>query len=259
MANNSISGHGVDANDNLWIADDEANVIQKVSSDGTTWTTYTNTDHPEIEQPAGDFYFHTDGSIWVPSDIEGAIKFDGETWANPLAGQLDETEDQMVYAIDSDATGKLYFAHKQGVTTFLDDEWEDLFIEDIPEGFFHRSNILFDDEGTLWWANDMFGVFSYTPSTTTPVSLGFEEATGFSVYPNPAERYSVIDFTIKESARVQAVVYNHLGQVIRSVDFGLMPAGVFKETIEVNDLPKGFYSVQLQIDGQFFTKPLIMQ
>ena len=156
-----IAGLGVDANDNLWIAEGGINSIQKVSSDGT-WTAYTDAEYPSIDLPLGDFHFDSNGNVWVPADLVGVLKYDGTTWTNPVKDNIDLLDNYNVYSIESDSTGKVYFAHQYGVTTLLDDEWGSLVIEDVPNvNSSHKASIKFDDDGTLWWASQRYGVFSY--------------------------------------------------------------------------------------------------
>lgn len=253
-----IAGHGVDTNDNLWIAESEINVIQKVSSAGV-WTTYTGDDHPAIDDPKGDFHFDVNGNVWVPANLVGAIKFDGTTFSNPFIGNLDLFDNYNAFSIESDATGKVYFAHQYGVTTLWNDEWEDLLIEDVPNtNSSHESKITFDDDGTLWWASSRYGVFSYAPESTTSILSNFEENIAFSVYPNPAQQYTTLDFTTEAKADVNVLIYNYLGQLQSSLDLGQLPAGTFQQTIDLAHFPKGFYSIQVQINDQSSTKTMMV-
>ena len=111
--------------------------------------------------PRGDFHFDKNGNVWVPSNGVGAIKFDGTTFTNPFIGNLNLFDNYNAFSIESDAAGKMYFAHQYGVTTLLNDEWEDLLIEDVPnENSSATAIIEFDDEGTLWWGSNRDGVFA---------------------------------------------------------------------------------------------------
>ncbi|MFK7908796.1 MAG: two-component regulator propeller domain-containing protein [Chitinophagales bacterium] len=254
-----IASHGVDANDNLWIAEHEVNIIHKVSIDGN-WTTYTGTDYPAIEKPSGDFHFDVNGNVWIPHDVVGAIKFDGTTWTNPFEGNIDQMASYSVHSIQSDVTGKTYFSHQYGVTTWFDGEFEDLLIEDVPNKFSsHAAMVQFDDEGTLWWASSRYGVFSYDTGTATSIESDFELTTNFSTYPNPASDYTTLDFTLDESSEVKAFVYNSLGQIQLSLDLGQLPAGVFQQRMDVTNLSTGFYTLQLWVNGQFSAKGMIVQ
>lgn len=253
-----ISGYGVDSADNLWIAEEETNTIQKVSTDGT-WTTYTQADHPAIEKPKGDFHFDSNDNAWVPSTL-GVIRFDGTAFSNPFVGNLDSMSNYRVFSIRNDAAGKLYFSHQYGVTTIDDGVWGELLIENnVPnEDNSSSSKIEFDDEGTLWWASNRYGVFTYTEETTTSVFTVLEELTTFSIYPNPARTHTSVDFTLEQSAAVEISIYNYLGQIQSSINLGQLPAGTFREAINLSSFQKGYYLIQLIINDQRTTKTLIV-
>ena len=258
-----ISGLGVDANDNLWIASfswDGDNVIQKVAPDGN-WTTYDGVDHPAIQKrPIGDFHFDINGNVWVSADLVGVIKFDGQNFTNPIQENISNLENYNALSIESDSEGRMYFAHQYGVTTLLDGVWEELLIDDVPHiNTSHSTNIKFDDDGTLWWASNRYGVFSYTPSTTTATFSSVEINADFFVYPNPASNYSMLSFTLQERAQANASIYNHLGQLVTTIDFGQLPAGTSPQTIDLSTFPKGIYHVQLQINDSSITQTLIVQ
>jgi ligand-binding sensor domain-containing protein len=256
-----ISGLGVDANDNLWIASfswDGDNAIQKVAPDGN-WTTYSDDDHPVIIRPEGDFHFDINGNVWVSAGIAGVIKFDGQDFTNPIQENISNLENYKAYSIESDSEGRMYFSHQYGVTTLLDGEWKELFIDDVPPvSTSYSTSIKFDDAGTLWWASRAYGVFSYIPETTTATFSDFETEPDFSIYPNPADSYTVLDFTIKKRANVTACVYNNLGQLISSLDLGQLSKGTFQQTINLADFPNGFYSIRLQINDLSYTKKMII-
>lgn len=257
IANGLISGHGVDASGNLWIASANEGVIQKVSPNGA-WATFTGADHPAIRRPAGDFHFDRDGNVWVPDDVAGAIKFDGETWTNPIVENSSEITNLSVYSIESDEAGKVYFSHEFGITTLFENEWENLVIEEVPFNDSYSSSIKLDDNGTLWWGSGHYGVFAYSPETPSAVFSNTEISTGLSVYPNPADDYFVLDFRVEVTAVVSARIYNTAGQMVLSKALGQFPAGAFQQTIDLEGLPKGIYSIQLKANESFSSKRLVI-
>jgi ligand-binding sensor domain-containing protein len=260
-----ITGHGVDANDNLWIAEsdlwepDGQTFIHKVAPDGV-WTTYSVATYPVISKVNGDFHFDRNGHVWIPGYLYGAVKFDGTTFSNPFTGNLDLFANYNASSIASDADGKVYFSHQYGVTTLFNGEWEDLLIADVPNRSSSiESKIKFDDAGNLWWASRGYGVFAYPTGITSTTLSGFEPSTHFAIYPNPAPRQVTLSFTLPATAKVKALLYNSLGQLITQLDWGQLPAGNFQETIPVADLPKGLYFLQLHVAGQAATQLLVVQ
>ena len=228
LATGIISGHGVDPEGNLWIAAFDDDVIQKVSADGE-WTTYTAVDHPAIQTPSGDFHFDGDGNDWIPDDVAGVIKFDGETWTNPIIDNISDIANLTVLSIESDEAGKLYFAHQYGLTTLFEGEWEHLVIEDVPSvNSSHRSSIEFDDQGTLWWASNRYGVFSYTPESPSALfSQPVHEAI-LAIYPNPTSGLLHLDIP----NNLEWTIVNFSGQVMMSgrgtsCDLSRLPNGMY--------------------------------
>jgi ligand-binding sensor domain-containing protein len=263
LSTHIISGIGVDANDNLWIAAfswEGDNVIQNVTSDGT-WTTYLGSDHPVLNnRPVGDFQFDNDGNVWVAADLVGAIKFDGQNFTNPIQENISNLENYNAFSIESDSEGRMYFAHQYGVTTLLDGEWENLIIDDVPNvNSSHGSLIQFDNAGTLWWASSRYGVFSYTPALVSSADENLESSIGYLVYPNPANDYAILQFTVKEKAQASAFIFNQLGQLVTNIDFGQLPAGAFQRSLDFFNYPKGIYQLRLQINGTSTTQTLIVQ
>ena len=259
-----VTGHGIDAADNLWIAESDLwepegrTFIHQVSSAGV-WTTYSDLEYPVISKVNGNFHFDHNGNAWIPGYLYGAVKFDGTTFSNPFTGNFDLFANYNASSIASDANGKVYFSHQYGVTTLLNGEWEDLLIADVPNRSSSiESKIKFDDNGNLWWASRGYGVFAYpTGSTSTTLSdLGLP--THFSIYPNPAPQHATLAFTLPATAKVKALLYNSLGQLMTQLDFGELPAGNFQESMLLADWPKGLYFLQLHVDGQSATQALVI-
>jgi ligand-binding sensor domain-containing protein len=213
-----ISGLGVGANDNLWIASfswsGEAS-IQKVDTKGN-WTTYDHTNHPVIDQPKGDFHFDKNGNIWISAKV-GAIKFDGENFTNPIKENSSNLSNYKASSIESDSEGRMYFAHQYGVTTLLDSIWGELLIDDVPNRKTSaNANIKFDDAGTLWWASNFSGVYAYTPETTSSIFSSIERTTDFSIYPNPSK--GTINFSTKHIGNSSVKIYNRIGELVYTND-----------------------------------------
>ena len=178
LTTNILTCIGIDATDNLWIGSftwASDNAIQKVSPDGT-WTTYNGTDHPAIDHPTGDFHFDVNGNVWIPANNVGVIKFDGTTWTNPVQANISNLSNYNVNSIESDATGKVYFAHYDGVTTLFNGVWEELFIPDFSSNSSNDAIIQFDDANTLWWASSGNGVFSLSFGLTLSARILLEGA-----------------------------------------------------------------------------------
>ena len=247
------SGLGIDANDNLWIASYDwsgNSKIQKVDTDGE-WTTFDHTNHPSIDQPAGDFHFDKNGNTWISAKV-GAIKFNGENFTNPIKENISNLENYKASSIESDSEGRMYFAHQYGVTTLLDSVWGELLIDDVPhKKTSANTNIKFDDAGTLWWASNFSGVYAYTPETTASIFSSIERTTDFSIYPNPSA--GILYFKNIDADEASIKIYTTLGKLVYSND-KLNP----NSPIQLNQSP-GIYLVVIKNSNSTFTQKLILK
>jgi len=74
---------------------------------------------------------------------------------------------------------------------------------------------------------------------TTSVNDFGDEVT-FSMYPNPTTDF--LRFNLENNSQVLFQVFNMNGQVLKQ-------GQVFNNTLNVMDLPKGYYVLRLNIDG----------
>lgn len=249
----ATSGLGVDANDNLWIASYDwsgNSKIQKVDTDGK-WTTFDHTNHPDIDQPSGDFHFDKNGNIWISAKV-GAIKFDGKNFTNPIKENRSKLDNYNASSIESDSEGRMYFAHQYGVTTLLDSVWGELLIDDVPHKITSaKTTLKFDDAGTLWWASNMSGVYSYTTATPAGIFSNDELASNFSIYPNPST--GILNFKNIDAVEASIKIYTTLGKLVYSND-KLKP----NSPIQLNQSP-GMYLVVIKNLNSTFTHKLILK
>jgi len=249
----ATSGLGIDANDNLWIASFDwsgNSKIQKVDTD-EKWTTFDHTNHPSIDQPVGEFHFDNNGNTWISAKV-GAIKFDGENFTNPIKENISNLENYKASSIESDSEGRMYFAHQYGVTTLLDSVWGELLIDDVPhKKTSAKTTLKFDDAGTLWWASNMTGLYSYTTATPAAIFSNYELASNFSIYPNPSS--GTLNFKNIDADEASIKIYTTLGKLVYSND-KLNP----NSPIQLNQSP-GMYLVVIKNSNSTFTHKLILK
>ncbi|MFK8104129.1 MAG: lamin tail domain-containing protein, partial [Saprospiraceae bacterium] len=78
--------------------------------------------------------------------------------------------------------------------------------------------------------------------------LAAEMIADLSLYPNPVEREVALDFELKENAAVKTIVANAQGVELFHTDTELSK-GTNQLTLDVKDLPAGFYLIYLKVDG----------
>ncbi len=254
----AITAFGMDGSDNLWIGShswDNEYIIQTVSPSGV-WTTYDGVDHEAIKRPYGDFYFDINGNVWVPSDLAGVIKFDGQEFTNPIVEHINDLSNYNAFAVESDAEGRLYFAHQYGITTLLDNQWEEWFIEDVPhENSSINSTIRFDDAGTLWWGSVLYGLYSFAPESTNNTSLNIQSLpSDLLLYPNPADTYTTLDFKVANTTNLSLYLYNNLGQLVSNYGLGRYTEGIYQQTINLEQYDKGIYFLEVRQDEKLLAR-----
>jgi hypothetical protein len=78
------------------------------------------------------------------------------------------------------------------------------------------------------------------------------------VYPNPTNNQLQVSFSNERNSSVKIVIYNTLGEVIRSVDLG-KKSGSFAYTFDVSILSTGVYFIQVQTDNGALNTKFIKQ
>lgn len=101
-----------------------------------------------------------------------------------------------------------------------------------------------------------------TTSLTDPVTLELKMKQALSLSPpapNPTSGKATVTFGVKEATEVEVVMYNVLGQEVRTLYKGTPPAEQATIlTVETEDLPSGRYLMQLRADGQTQTRRLMV-
>jgi len=70
-------------------------------------------------------------------------------------------------------------------------------------------------------------------------------------YPNPFNDATTISYTMPEAGAVSLVVYNHMGQIVRTYVNGYQDAGAYHVTINNGDLQgPGVYYYTLKVKGE---------
>ncbi len=89
-------------------------------------------------------------------------------------------------------------------------------------------------------------------------ALGFENVAdyiGLSVYPNPSNGFTKLEFTTNKQAKVQIQLLNVLGQPVLAPYSAQILPGTQNFNIDMTPFASGIYTVQLQIDSDvYYTK-----
>ncbi len=112
--------------------------------------------------------------------------------------------------------------------------------------------IIFDDfegsgTGNVVFTKELVGT---TSSIENPVVI-----TEIALSPNPANMETYLSYSTVQSGEVAWRLFNSLGALVAS-NTQYRPAGFYTETIDLQDLPRGSYFLELQTQGDQLTKKL---
>lgn len=96
-------------------------------------------------------------------------------------------------------------------------------------------------------------------SFNTSISENEKSSSIMSVYPNPSNGVSTIQFNLDENSDVQLTVYNSLGQEVNRIYNGRHAAGQARFDFDASAGldPNGLYLIQLMVDGKVYTDKLL--
>jgi hypothetical protein len=77
-------------------------------------------------------------------------------------------------------------------------------------------------------------------------------------YPNPFNPTTTIAYTLSQYAVVELKVYDSMGRQVKTLVQKVMPPGRHEATFESNGLATGIYHYRLYVDGQVFTKSMML-
>jgi hypothetical protein len=105
-----------------------------------------------------------------------------------------------------------------------------------------------------------------TAICATPNAITREEAMGlelFNNYPNPFQQTTTISYQLNRPQNVILVVYNNLGQVLKTFNQEEQSPGLYTVEFDASNLASGvyFYTLSLESDGKvaIFSQPLVKQ
>ena len=80
----------------------------------------------------------------------------------------------------------------------------------------------------------------------------------FQNYPNPFNPNTTIAYTLSQYAIVELKVYDSMGREVKTLVQQVMPPGRHEAVFETNGLATGLYYYRLYVDGQVFTKSMML-
>ena len=139
--------------------------------------------------------------------------------------------------------------HTQGFSVTIDPDWD---LDEV-----HLVGILIAPDGTI----DNAGYASIADAVNNGyVSLDETRLSSSSInlYPNPAADMTRIDLGVIDNESVSIKIFDLNGKLVTSRTFDNL-SGYYILPMELSNLEKGLYSVQVQVGSELSTKKLIVQ
>lgn len=170
----------------------------------------------------------------------------GETWTTPydLINEEIATEPDLIPASE---------AVFPSVAKLVDDKVHIIYQLDFEPGLSVRGDM--DPAGTNFISYIGFDVSEYGIVGTE--EEGESILNNWKISPNPTADIATLKVELTQPATVQMTIFNLMGQIVSSQNFGKQPAGNFTETVNLQQFPKGTYFVKMDVDGAIFTKKLV--
>ncbi len=120
----------------------------------------------------------------------------------------------------------------------------------------NTSDVIIEFLGTSAYGNNLYiDDINIYNSTNTSIEVA-ENINTVNVYPNPAVDNFNLDIELAEKANVSYSILNNLGQTVINAELGNLNAGSQNQSINVSNLAKGIYVIQININGSLISKKL---
>ena len=255
-ASDEISAITFDPDGNLWMAIMFYGVIKY---DGVTCTGYAPDNSGLSYSQAKDVAFDSSGNLWVATygtdyyGSNGALyKYADGNWYNYRTNNSGLVCDYLTF-VNFDANGNLWTGGVQfgapiisgGFSILKDGVWESFRQDNSDLPYSYVNKIDFDSEGNAWIALADYGAVAYNPDGVTalkenrphtPQSITLEQN-----YPNPFNPTTSIKYQVARQTNVQIIVYNSLGQKVRTLVNEIQQPGSHMITFNAAGLSSGIY------------------
>ncbi len=105
---------------------------------------------------------------------------------------------------------------------------------------------------------DYDGTYEYSNEVMVKGGIKPDEYSLSQNYPNPFNPTTIISFELPEAAKVKLVVYDLLGQVVKTLADGNYEAGSYKKNFDGTDLSSGVYIYELKANDVLLKHKMVL-
>jgi PKD repeat protein len=139
-------------------------------------------------------------------------------------------------------------------------EWETITVTNITSNFWvenFRFKILYSNGGGNNLYIDDINIFD--PTDPSASIMDNQRLDAFKLYPNPSNDNTNLLINISDNSETNIFITDMIGKVVNHVQRGILTQGEHNFNINVSDLSKGVYFVNVNVDGKVSTKKLIVE
>jgi hypothetical protein len=222
------------------------------SDNGTNWDTLNNgLTYPTINSIAfnGDnIYAGGDGGVYLSTNI-------GINWQKLTPDYLSSASVNTLVVFETNivagtAGDGVYYSTDNGINW----TYGGLNNTDVISSTISGNNIYVGTYGAGVWKRPLSELTAVTKEINDlPKDFSLSQN-----YPNPFNPGTVISYSLPSSSNIKLIVYNTLGQTIKTLESGYKTAGNYSFNFNASDLPSGIYFYKLEAGSFSQIKKMIL-
>lgn len=267
LPNSFIGRLGISPDDKICVGTNDGFFIY----DGTNWTNYNVNNSPLPDNWVQCFAFDSTGNSWVGT-ANGVVRINNGVWevfqpnnSGIVGWDVDDI------AIDSKNNVLVGFYWDQGVSKYDGKNWKNFnhIFEPVALGGIDALSLDFDKYGNIWIGTLYQGLIEFNEDKLVSVhsvnNFSYKkQELEISVYPNPFNSQTNINFILPEAAIVGIKIYSITGELVFSRIDRQYPSGKNSFRFKSENLASGLYLCSFEItptskvNKQFYAKKLLL-
>ena len=215
-----------------------------------------------------DIGFDHNDYMWLATD-NGVYKFDGISWNNWTEANSTIAADHVTSIAFGGGDTVFIGAHNTqtapyygGISLYNGTSWTSFLYGSSPIAHLQVEDIEMDTLGNLWINTQSEGITVYktggvvgfdcidrTLQTCAPTGInegGNNNKTSITVFPNPFNNSTTIEFYLTEANNVSLVLYDLTGRILKSISHTNIHTGSNKINIDLSELNSGIYLCKIK-------------